>query len=97
MLVVDDFEPWRAKIRESLQVLPEWTIVSQACDRPEAVQKAIATGIILPDLGLPTFKRIEATRIIQQRYPESRIIFLTMAEDREIMTEALGIRAQNTY
>jgi PleD family two-component response regulator len=53
ILVVDDFEPWRSKVREILQARPEWTIVSEACDGPEAVQKAttLQPDIILLDLG----------------------------------------------
>lgn len=94
ILVVDDFEPWRSKIREILQARPEWTIVSEACDGPEAIQKAteLQPDIILLDLGLPILNGIEAAKIIQQKCPESRIIFLTLIEDRDIMSEALGIR-----
>ncbi|HZS97402.1 MAG TPA: response regulator transcription factor [Terriglobales bacterium] len=93
ILVVDDFEPWRSQIREILQARPEWTIVSEACDGPEAVQKATALqpDIILLDFGLPTLNGIEAAKLIQQRCPESRIIFLTANEDKEIMSEALRI------
>jgi DNA-binding NarL/FixJ family response regulator len=93
ILVVDDFEPWRSKVREILQARPEWTIVSEACDGLEAVQKATALqpDIILLDFGLPTLNGIEAAKLIQQRYPESRIIFLTANTDKEIMSEALGI------
>ena len=94
ILVVDDFEPWRSKVREILQARPEWTIVSEACDGPEAVQKATALqpDIILLDFGLPTLNGIEAAKLIQQRCPESRIIFLTANEDKELMSEALGTR-----
>ena len=93
ILVVDDFEPWRSKVREILQARPEWTIASEACDGPEAVQKATALqpDIILLDFGLPTLNGIEAAKLIQQRCPESRIIFLTANEDKEIMSEALRI------
>jgi DNA-binding NarL/FixJ family response regulator len=93
ILVVDDFEPWRSTVREILQARPEWTIVSEACDGLEAVQKATALqpDIILLDFGLPTLNGIEAAKLIQQRCPESRIIFLTANTDKEIMSEALGI------
>ena len=43
------------------------------------------------DLGLPTLNGIEAAKLIQQRCPESRVIFLTQIEDRDIMSEALRI------
>jgi DNA-binding NarL/FixJ family response regulator len=93
ILVVDDFEPWRSQIREILQARPEWTVISEACDGPEAVQKAttLQPDIILLDLGLPTLNGIEAAKLIQQRCPESRVIFLTQIEDRDIMSEALRI------
>ena len=42
-------------------------------------------------LGLPTLNGIEAAKLIQQRCPESRIIFLTQIEDRDIVGEAVGI------
>jgi len=94
ILVVDDFEPWRSKVQEILQARPEWTIASEACDGLEAVQKATALqpDIILLDFGLPTLNGIEAAKLIQQRCPESRIIFLTANEDKELMSEALETR-----
>ena len=94
VLIVDDFEPWRAKVREILQARPEWTIVSEASDGSEALQKAteLQPDIILLDVGLPTLNGIDSAKIIQQRCPESTIIFLTQNEDREVTSEALGIR-----
>ena len=93
ILLVDDFEPWRSQIREILQARPEWTVISEACDGPEAVQKAaeLQPDIILLDFGLPTLNGIEAAKLIQQRCPDSRIVFLTANEDKEIMSEALRI------
>lgn len=94
ILVVDDYEPWRSKAREILQARPEWRIVGEACDGPEAVEMAtkLEPDIILLDLGLPTLNGIEVARIIRQRCPESGIIFLTQNVDEEIMAEALSIR-----
>ena len=77
ILVVEDFEPWRSKVREILQARPEWTIVSEACDGSEAVQKAttLQPDIILLDFGLPTLNGIEAAKLIQQRCPKRRRIW----------------------
>jgi DNA-binding NarL/FixJ family response regulator len=93
ILVVDDFEEWRSQVRTILKVHPEWKIVAEACDGPDAVQKAteLQPDIILLDVGLPTLNGIAAARIIRQKCPESRIIFLTQNQDREIMSEALSI------
>ena len=82
--------PGDPKYAKILQARPEWTVISEACDEPEAVQKAttLQPDIILLDLGLPTLNGIEAAKLIQQRCPESRVIFLTQIEDRDIMSEA---------
>lgn len=93
ILIVDDFEPLRSRTRSMLQVHPEWKIVGEACDGAEAIQKAteLQPDIILLDLGLPILNGIDAAKIIRQRCPDSRIIFLTQNQDREIVREALGM------
>jgi DNA-binding NarL/FixJ family response regulator len=87
ILIVDDFEPLRSWVRSILQAHPEWKIVGEACDGAEAVQKAteLQPDIILLDLGLPTLNGIDAAKMILQRCPHSRIIFLTQNQDREVV------------
>ena len=93
ILIVDDVEEWCRQIHTILQVHPEWKIVAEACDGPDAVREAteLRPDIILLDIGLPTLNGIDAAKIIRQRCPESRIIFLTQNQDSEIMSEALSI------
>jgi len=40
---------------------------------------------------LPTLNGINAAKIIRQRWPDSRIIFLSQNQDKDIQSEALGI------
>jgi two-component system, NarL family, response regulator LiaR len=98
VLIVDDFPRWRARVREILAAHPEWTIISEASDGPEAVQEAsdLQPTIVVMDVFLPRLNGIETAKIIRQKSPKSRIVFLTQDNDSEIVNAALGV-GQTTF
>jgi DNA-binding NarL/FixJ family response regulator len=95
ILVVDDFEPWRSKVREILQARPEWDVIGEASDGQEAIEKAIEMqpDIILVDMGMPFLNGIEAAKVIRQRCPKSKILFFTQNSDLDLRNEAMGMGA----
>lgn len=74
-----------------LQARPEWEVIAEASEGPEAVEKAneLKPDLILLDIGLPNLNGIEAARRIQQLSPSSKIMFLSQAHDRDIVRAAL--------
>jgi DNA-binding NarL/FixJ family response regulator len=93
VLIVDDFAPWRAQVRRFLAVRSEWKIVGEACDGPEAVQKAteFQPDIIVLDVTMPGSSGIEAAKLIRQQSPKSAIVFLTQHDDQDIRDAALAV------
>jgi len=93
ILVVDDFPGWRVRIREILGVHPEWKIISEASDGQEAVQEAskLHPDVVVLEIALPRLNGIEAAKIIRQKSPDTRIVFLTQDNDNDIMEAALGL------
>jgi two-component system nitrate/nitrite response regulator NarL len=93
VLIVDDFAPWRAQVRRFLGVRSEWKIVGEACDGPEAVQKAteFQPDIIVLDITMPGSSGIEAAKLIRQQSPKSAIVFLTQQDDQDIRDAALAV------
>ena len=55
ILLVDDFENWRRKVRQMLQGRTDLQVIGEASDGLEAVQKAVELkpDLILLDIGLP--------------------------------------------
>ena len=93
ILVVDDFDGWRMWVRKRLRTRPEWKVIAEANDGPEAVQKAkeLEPDIILLDIQLPTLNGIETAKLIRQVSPRSNIVFLTETNDPDIMNAALEV------
>ena len=94
-LVVEDHEPYQQFICSSLGKRNELQIVGVASDGLDAVHKAVQLhpDFILLDIGLPTINGIEAARRISELVPESKILFLSMESDPEIVQEALSVGA----
>jgi CheY-like chemotaxis protein len=91
VLIADHYEDWRRQVHSLLQARPDWQVVAEASDGQEAVQKAndLKPDLILPDIGLPKLNGIEVARQIRQCSPSSKIIFLSMNNDPEIVRAAL--------
>jgi DNA-binding NarL/FixJ family response regulator len=91
ILLADDFAPWRSRVRAFLQFETEWTIISEACNGLEAVQKAaeLHPDIVLLDLNMPGLNGIEGTKRIRELSPDSKIIVLTQIEDEDLRNAAL--------
>jgi DNA-binding NarL/FixJ family response regulator len=95
VLTADDFKDWRRQVRLLFQARPEWQVIAEASDGPEAIQKAkeLKPDLIVLDIGLPKLNGIEAARKIRQLSPSSKIVFLSLNKDLEVVRAALGTGA----
>jgi DNA-binding NarL/FixJ family response regulator len=96
ILVVDDFKPWRLKVRSMIQHRPEWQVVGEVWDGPEAVQKAaeLKPDLILMDIGLPKLNGIEAAGQIAKVSPQSKILFISQQTSAAVVEAALATGAR---
>jgi DNA-binding NarL/FixJ family response regulator len=95
ILIVDDTAAWRHQLRLLLKQHPEWNIIGEASDGQEAIEKAteMQPDIVLLDVGMPFLNGIEAAKIIHQRCPKSRILFVTQDGDVDIRDAAMRVGA----
>jgi DNA-binding NarL/FixJ family response regulator len=90
ILLVDDSLPWQRFVLAYFETETEFKVITIAPDGLEAVQKAneLRPDVILMDVNLPGMNGIEAARQIRGVSPGSKILFLSMHGDSEIMQAA---------
>ncbi|HEX9614674.1 MAG TPA: response regulator transcription factor [Bacteroidota bacterium] len=79
VLLADDHAEFRRVVCEFLKKLPNVNVVGEAGNGREAVEQVarLAPDIVLMDISMPEQNGIEATRIIKQRWPATRVLIAT--------------------
>jgi DNA-binding NarL/FixJ family response regulator len=95
ILVVDDYEPWRNFISNTLKKEPGLEVVGNVSDGSAAVRQAqqLQPDLILLDIGLPTLNGIEAAVRIRETSPNSKILFVSQNRYVDIAEKVLSTGA----
>ncbi len=89
VLIADDQRVVREGLAMVLGLLPDVEVVGSASDGDEAVAMAagLLPDIVLMDLRMPRCDGVEATRLLRERVPQTKVVVLTTyADDRSVIT-----------
>jgi NarL family two-component system response regulator LiaR len=91
VLLVDDHRMVREGLAVFLQVSDEFALAGQAEDGAEAVElcERLRPDVVLMDLKMPHMDGATATRLITERYPETKVIALTSFQEEGLVQSAL--------
>jgi len=92
ILLVDDNDSVRASLRSLLERDAKWDICGEAASGREAVGKAmeLKPDLIIMDIAMPDLGGVAAGQLIKKSLPDTRILFLTVHEDKRwVQTAAL--------
>lgn len=93
VLIVDDQRLMRDGLRTLLELEDDLTIVGEAENGQEAVERAaqLSPDVVLMDVRMPVMDGVEATRRLQTIAPQVKVIILTTFDEDEFVFE--GLRA----
>ncbi|HEX76251.1 MAG TPA: response regulator transcription factor, partial [Dehalococcoidia bacterium] len=96
VLIVDDHAVVRAGLAKILGAESDITIVGEARDGLEAIEKAqeLKPDVILMDIFMPRCSGLQATVAIRQKLPDARVLILTISEQEDDLFQALRFGAQ---
>ncbi|BCB91768.1 response regulator [Phytohabitans suffuscus] len=91
ILLADDHALVRRGVRLILDGEPDLSVVAEAGDGAEAVEKARATrpDLAILDIAMPRLTGLQAARELTRLQPELRILILTMYDNEQFFFEAL--------
>jgi len=89
VLIADDHTLVRESLVNLLQASGDITVVAQASDGLETVEKALATrpDIVITDISMPHLNGIEVVRRLRESLPEVRVLVLTMHSEDEYVLQ----------
>ncbi|OGO09064.1 MAG: hypothetical protein A2Y61_03020 [Chloroflexi bacterium RBG_13_60_13] len=91
VLISDDHAIVRTGLRTLLKAQPTLELVGEATGGYEALELAEKTrpDILLLDLSMPDLDGISVTRESKRRFPEVRVLILTVHEEQALLREAI--------
>ena len=94
-LLVDDHTLFRDGVRRLIESEPGFAVVGEAGNASEALEKVevLHPDVVLMDIGMPGMSSFEGARQMLERWPDIRLIFLTMFEEEEYLAQCLAIGA----
>jgi len=97
ILLADDHAIFRDGLRRLLESEPEFQVIGEAADGAEAIIKTreLEPDLLLLDLAMPRIPGLEALReLTRGGSPDTKIILLTAAIEKNQIVEALQIGAR---
>ncbi|MCL6443302.1 MAG: response regulator transcription factor [Alicyclobacillus sp.] len=89
--ITDDNEHFRETLRDVLSYEPDFEVVGMWKHGVEALLglETVQPDVLLLDINMPMMSGVEATRKLQEKFPNVRIIILSMHDDAGYVLETL--------
>jgi DNA-binding NarL/FixJ family response regulator len=96
ILLVDDHQIVRQKLKTILEGHVGWQVVGEASDGAEAVEKAkkLNPDVLVLDVTMPVMNGLEACRLLRRQSPDLEILFVTQHDSPQMMRDALEAGAR---
>jgi DNA-binding NarL/FixJ family response regulator len=95
-LIVDDHEIVRTGLREIVETRPGWKVTGEAANGMQAIDVARAKNpdIVIVDYSMPILNGVEVCRRVKAHGLASQILFLTVHEGEDILSQAVTAGAR---
>ena len=91
IVIIDDHQLFREGVKRILDFEPTFEVVAEGDDGSEAIElvEKYQPDVIIMDINMPNRNGVEATAELIEKYPESKVIILSIHDDENYVTHAL--------
>lgn len=95
VLIADDHALMRQGLKQILELEEDIEVIGLAVDGEDTIRKSqrLKPDVILLDINMPQMNGIQALRRLKDMGTDSKVIMLTIHEDREYLFETINIGA----
>lgn len=95
-LIVDDHEIVRTGLREIIETRPGWKVTGEAANGKQgiALARAKTPDVVIVDYSMPVLNGLEVCRRIKSHRLATQVLFLTVHEGEEILSQAVSAGAR---
>ena len=96
ILLADDFAIVRQGLRTLLESHAGWTVVAEAEDGEDALEKAreLLPDVVIADIGMPRMDGLELTRRLRKVLPGTEVLVVTQHNSKQMMQELMKAGAR---
>ncbi|MFE8696483.1 response regulator [Cytobacillus sp. FJAT-53684] len=91
IVIIDDHQLFREGVKRILDFEKSFEVVAEGDDGSEAVSIVgeYQPDVIIMDINMPNINGVEATRQLIEKYPDSKVIILSIHDDENYVSHAL--------
>ena len=91
IILAEDHALVREGIKKIIEDLDDLEVVGEVGDGLQLLEllKTLATDMVILDISMPRMPGIEAAKVIKRRYPQVKILILTMHKKKEYLNDAM--------
>ncbi|MBW3110880.1 MULTISPECIES: response regulator [Bacillaceae] len=91
IVIIDDHQLFREGVKRILEFEPSFNVVAEGDDGSEAMNlvETHEPDVVLMDINMPETNGVEATRELMDKYPETKVIILSIHDDENYVNHAL--------
>ncbi|MEQ6377573.1 response regulator transcription factor [Bacillaceae bacterium S4-13-58] len=96
IVLIDDHKLFREGVKRILEFEPAFSVVAEGSDGQDAISlvEQHRPDVVLMDINMPKLNGVQATADLIQKFPETKVIILSIHDDESYVTHALKTGAQ---
>lgn len=91
IIIIDDHQLFREGVKRILEFEKSFQVVAEGDDGSEALYlvEEHRPDVVIMDINMPQMNGVEATRELVDKYPDTKVIILSIHDDENYVTHAL--------